>query len=164
MRGHSEERVALSTGQAARFCLVTADTIVNWIKHQHLPARRTAGGQFRILVLDLRSYMTERGMKTDLLDAEFETRRYCWEYGRCSEAEPIMGVDCEDCLVFRSRTLNCFELRAALTSQPEQLEACARCEYLANWRSDGASLPLCASKRGELWRRGNKRRRDDHVG
>lgn len=163
MRGRSEEPVALSTGQAARFCLVTADTIVNWIKHQHLPARRTAGGQFRILVRDLRSYMSERGMKTDLLDAEFDARRYCWEYGRCAEASPIMGVDCEDCLVFRSRTLNCFELRAALTSQPEQLEACARCEYLEQWRGDAGPAAQCTSKRGSTWRRANTRRRDDRF-
>jgi excisionase family DNA binding protein len=162
MSCQSKAPVALSTGQAARFCLVTADTIVNWIKYQHLPARRTAGGQFRILIRDLRSYMAERGMQTDLLDAEFETRRYCWEYGSCAEAGPLMGVDCEDCLVYRSRTLNCFELRSALTSQPEQLEACARCEYLQNWRCDYADTPKCSSSRG-TWGRDTRRMRNDHV-
>jgi len=126
----SDWPAALSTGQAAKFCLVTADTIVNWIKHNRLTARRTAGGQYRILVRDLRQFMNEQGMETDLLDGAFEQRRYCWEYCDDRGLEPILGASCTDCLVRRSRSLDCFELRSALSSQGDELDVCARCRYL----------------------------------
>src|SRR3990172_4938117 len=63
-------RVALTTGEAARHCLVTPDTIANWIASGHLPAQRTRGGQYRIRVEDLRAFMAAHGMRTDLLDED----------------------------------------------------------------------------------------------
>ena len=59
--------LAVSTGEAARYCFVTSDTIVNWIKAGLIRAQRTAGGQYRILLRDLRDFMEERGMNTSLL-------------------------------------------------------------------------------------------------
>lgn len=125
---------ALSTGQAAKYCLVTSDTIINWIKRSRLPARRTVGGQYRILVQDLRTFMIERGMETDLLDAAYDLRRYCWEYGESACALPMLGTSCDDCLARRVLALNCFELRSALSSQPDDLDVCLRCRYLNEWR------------------------------
>ena len=125
---------ALSTGQAARFCLVTADTIVNWIRRNDLPARRTAGGHYRILVEDLRRFMLEHGMKTDLLEDEIDSRRYCWEYGERAGYSPMQGKSCADCLVQRSLTLNCYELRSAFSCQSAELDVCGSCQYLAEWR------------------------------
>jgi excisionase family DNA binding protein len=52
--------IGLTTGQAARYCLVSPDTIVKWIKAENLPAQRTIGGQFRIFVNDLRQFMAQR--------------------------------------------------------------------------------------------------------
>ena len=63
-----QQKLAVSTGQAARYCFVTSDTIVNWIKAGHLAAQRTAGGQYRILIADLRSFMQSRGMSNRLMD------------------------------------------------------------------------------------------------
>ncbi len=137
-------RKALSTGHAARFCLVTSDTIVNWIKGGELLARRTAGGQFRILVADLRTFMVTHGMETDLLDESFEFCRHCWESSDAGRAGPIDGENCESCLVFRVRARRCFELRCALATQSDQLQACENCRYLDTWgceegnRSGGA--------------------------
>lgn len=125
---------ALSTGQAAQYCLVTADTIVNWIKRNKLPARRTVGGQYRILVQDLREFMHSQGMVTDLLDHAFDERKFCWEFRNTPGAEPLMAASCEDCLVRRSQALNCFELRAAMSAQAEDLDVCIRCRYLCRWR------------------------------
>ena len=125
---------ALSTGRAASYCLVTADTIANWIKRNRLPARRTVGGQYRILVHDLREFMVEQGMETDLLDAAYDARRYCWEYCEGAAAGPLLGSSCDDCLVRRVQALNCFELRSALSSGADDFEACATCRYLAEWR------------------------------
>ena len=129
---------ALSTGQAAKYCLVTADTIVNWIKRNDLPARRTVGGQYRILVEDLRRFMIERGMKTDLLEEELDSRKYCWEYCERTGFAPMQGQSCADCLVQRSLTLNCYELRSAFSCQSEELDVCGDCLYLAEWHQSNS--------------------------
>lgn len=149
--------MALTTGQAARICLVTSDTILNWIKRDRLQARRTAGGQFRILVEDLRSFMVDHQMETDLLDAAFEPRRYCWETEGTCRAEPIGGIDCDSCLVFRTQTLSCFELRCAMSSRSEQLSACERCPYMESWRWESSG---CRSRAGRRTPRGLR----DHNG
>jgi excisionase family DNA binding protein len=132
---------AFSTGQAARFCYVTSDTILNWIRSNRLPAQRTAGGQHRIRLDDLRSFMLENGMGTGLLDAEKDVRPYCWEFhchvtGRHS-TQAAMGP-CAECLVRRSGTLNCWELHGLLSATRRRVDACEDCDYYANWRRAGA--------------------------
>jgi excisionase family DNA binding protein len=126
---------ALSTGQAARYCYVTSETILNWIRSNRLKAQRTAGGQFRILLEDLRSFMTANGMSTGLLDAERGVRPYCWEF-HCEVTarygSPSQGA-CEDCLVHRSGTLNCWELHGLLPVTRRRVIACHDCEYHRTW-------------------------------
>ena len=63
-------KLAVSSGQAARYCLVSPDTIVNWIAGGKIPAQRTVGGQFRIRLKDLRVFMLAHGMRTDQLDSD----------------------------------------------------------------------------------------------
>ncbi len=122
---------ALSSGQAARFCYVTSDTIVNWIRADSLKAQRTAGGQYRICVADLRAFMVANGMSTALLDAEADIRPYCWEFhcevGSPSASSGAMG--CESCLVRRSGTLNCWTLHGLLPVTARRVEQCGQCEY-----------------------------------
>lgn len=43
----------ISTGQAAKICAVTPDTVLKWIKGGRLNARRTPGGHYRIDRRDL---------------------------------------------------------------------------------------------------------------
>ena len=78
--------LALTTGQAAKCCFVTSDTMVNWIKADLLRAQRTAGGQYRILLSDLRAFMCSRGMSTELLDDAPGDRPMCWEFHAVSDA------------------------------------------------------------------------------
>lgn len=130
---------ALSTGQAARYCYVTSETIVNWIRANRLRAQRTAGGQFRILLADLRSFMVENGMSTGLLDAETGVRPTCWEF-RCEVTarygSPAQEV-CQDCLVRRSGTLNCWELHGLLPVTRRRFNACRDCDYHRAWAPSG---------------------------
>ncbi len=134
-RGTVQEAEALSTGQAARFCYVTAETILNWIHGGSLRAQRTAGGQFRILLPDLRHFMAEKGMDTRLLEAEKDIRPYCWEFhchmsGRYGS--PSLEV-CEDCLVHRSGTLNCWQLHGLLPVTKRRVDHCERCDYFSRY-------------------------------
>ncbi|MEW6364008.1 MAG: helix-turn-helix domain-containing protein [Acidobacteriota bacterium] len=126
---------AVSTGQAARFCYVTPETIVNWIRSNQLRAQRTAGGQYRIRTEELREFMTAKGMATALLDAERDVRPYCWEY-HCEEAGRFGSV-CDSCLVHRSGTLNCWELHGLLPLTSRRVDRCANCDYFQRYGSHG---------------------------
>ncbi|MBN2328661.1 MAG: helix-turn-helix domain-containing protein [Candidatus Omnitrophica bacterium] len=124
--------LALTTGQAARYCFVSSDTIANWIKADCLPAQRTVGGQFRILVDDLHHFMRRHGMSTDLLDQELETRCYCWEsHSGCGKPTP--DSKCERCPVFQSMAFNCFYLRSLIPKAEWLCSNCNECAYFQKW-------------------------------
>jgi excisionase family DNA binding protein len=116
---------AFSTGQAARYCFVTADTIVNWINGGTLQAQRTAGGQYRIRLDDLYDFMLEHGMSTELLEAERDVRPHCWEFHCAGELSPT----CQTCLTYRSGAMQCFELRECDSSGAHLFSSCGDCEY-----------------------------------
>jgi excisionase family DNA binding protein len=127
-------RIAVTTGEAARYCLVTSDTIVNWISAGLLSAQRTAGGQYRIRIEDLRSFMLSRGMRTDLLEAEIEKAPTCWEFWSAVSSHPASSeatTGCTDCPVYRSRASVCYEVRPLLPGGTIRALECAECEYLA---------------------------------
>jgi excisionase family DNA binding protein len=127
----AETAQALSSGQAARFCYVTSETIVNWIRADRLQAQRTAGGQYRISLADLRGFMLANGMSTALLDAEADVRPYCWEF-HCEvrSASASTGASaCASCLVRRSGSLNCWSLHGLLPLTARHVDRCADCEY-----------------------------------
>lgn len=132
--GVTGKTVGLTTGQAARYCLVSTDTMANWIKAKELPAQRTVGGQFRILVADLRRFMVQRQMSTALLDGELNCRPYCWEC-RQGGGEDAGGPDapCRECPVYRTKALNCFELRAMISERSWAHASCRNCAYFLSW-------------------------------
>lgn len=117
--------VAFSTGQAARYCFVTADTILNWINGGALRAQRTAGGQYRILALELLAFMREHGMSTELLVSEIDVRPHCWEF-HC-EGEP--SSTCLQCIVHLSGAINCFALCEVAPGGRRLVETCDSCDY-----------------------------------
>ncbi len=140
VRSHARKeapRLAVSSGEAARYCLVTPDTIVNWIASGHLPAQRTRGGQYRIRIDDLRGFMAEHGMRTDLLDEDLGLSPTCWEFwasldqtGRCPPHAPT----CAQCPVYRSRAGVCHEVRPLLPGGTVRAPACLDCIYFATVR------------------------------
>lgn len=126
--------IGLTTSQAARYCLVSPDTIVKWIKANNLPAQRTIGGQFRILVDGLRQFMVRNEMSTELLDAELDCRPYCWEFHREGrKGSSTHAAPCSECPVYRTKALNCFELRAINVDRRWGRRRCEDCEYFRRW-------------------------------
>jgi excisionase family DNA binding protein len=124
------KELALSTGQAARYCYVTSYTIVNWIHTRALKAQKTAGGQYRIRLGDLRDFMRANDMRTDLLEEEKGIRPYCWEF-HCRPGEVVAA--CEKCLVRRSGAENCYELRSVIPLSDCLFQECTSCEYYRIW-------------------------------
>jgi len=126
--------VAFSTGQAARYCFVTGDTILNWIKNGSLAAQKTSGGQYRILVRVLYAFLREHDMNTALLEAEHTIRPLCWEFN-CRRQ---VALGCGVCLVNRSGAPCCWELRGVLHRASARPERCEDCDYFRRFsREDG---------------------------
>ena len=126
-RPPARQALALTTGQAARFCLVSPDTVVAWIKKDRLAAQRTLGGRFRIFVSDLRRFMVEHDMSTAALDAEFQVPVYCWEY--CPLGRSGIQDACRTCLAYQAKALHCYTLRFQLPSKRHRHADCEQCEY-----------------------------------
>jgi excisionase family DNA binding protein len=99
----------LTTGQAARLCSVTPDTVLKWIKKGSLKAVRTAGGHYRIKRQDLAHLLTvgrSPGSPTQTLDGGPEQLR-CWEY---FSRGGLVREECEACAVYRARAARCFRM------------------------------------------------------
>jgi len=91
-----------STGQAAKMCAVTPDTILKWVKAGRIKAMKTAGGHYRIPEENLRPYFSE---PTCCTQTSVRGTTYCWEYH--AEDEPIR-MTCRECVVFKAKAKNCF--------------------------------------------------------
>ena len=135
---HTEDPVkknhllALSTGQAARYCYVSSGTILNWIRDGRIKAQRTPGGQYRITIAELRRFLLENQMSSALLDEELGLRPHCWEF-HC-EGGPSPGDQlCQSCPVKRSGALDCFALHHLLDPDKRRFPSCEVCEYYRLW-------------------------------
>lgn len=98
----------LTTGQAARICAVTPDTVLKWIRSGRLPAQRTAGGHHRIQRADLERAMGSGSSALTVVDSVDEQRQfsYCWEYN--GDGELLDG--CRECAVYKMRAQRCYEV------------------------------------------------------
>jgi excisionase family DNA binding protein len=98
----------LSTGQAAKVCSVTPDTILKWIRSGRLPARRTAGGHHRVDPRDLDKVVQEPSVEDQLAKWRDEPRhfRYCWEH----KGQGGLLDGCKQCVVYELRAQRCYEV------------------------------------------------------
>lgn len=101
----------LTTGQAAKFCGVTPDAVLKWIRKGKLPASRTAGGHFRISRKNLDALGYGEGDASDMALADaFDSASapiHCWEYF-CRSTSP--SETCKKCVVYRARIEKCYEV------------------------------------------------------
>jgi len=99
----------LSTGQASKLLAVTPDTILKWVKLGRLPAKRTAGGHYRISEEDIKTLL-EVTDSSDLSQISPQPENglfYCWEF---FAVDGQSKKDCLDCLVYKAQALNCYEM------------------------------------------------------
>lgn len=122
-----EQDEYLTTGQAAKLCMVTPDTILKWVKQGHIPSRRTVGGHYRIRRSDLTRFAPPAKETAPGTKRHFQ---YCWEYNS-QEGEPL--PDCLRCVVYATRAYRCYEL---LKVAPEIghgklfcKKSCEACDY-----------------------------------
>lgn len=98
----------MTTGQAARQCSVTSDTVLKWIRSGRLPARKTVGGHHRIDEKDLSRVLSPARRSGVAVDAAPDPRvfRYCWEFNGNGE----LMAGCRECLVYELRAHRCYEV------------------------------------------------------
>jgi excisionase family DNA binding protein len=151
----SERSDLLTTGQAAKLCAVTPDTVLKWIKKGRLKASRTAGGHYRVALPDLRPFLAgfgqgeEPGASTqatvhvsshDGTEATAEEVS-CWEY---LAVDGNVREECKQCVVYRVRATRCF-LMAGLEGDVGHSRqfchgSCEDCVYYQRLQGGSASV------------------------
>ena len=163
----AEKAGLLTTGQAAKLCAVTPDTVLKWIKKGRLEATRTAGGHYRVALPDLEPFMAGFGQKA--VPAASETisppmpshdgtkedldEVPCWEFlsdnGETREA-------CRQCVVYRVKATRCF-LMAGLDSDVGHAHqfcegTCEECVYFRRTQGLGTQVLFISSDEELVYR------------
>jgi len=151
----AENSELLTTGQAAKLCAVTPDTVLKWIKKGRLKASRTAGGHYRVALPDLRPFMAGFGQEAGVALSRVSRATPasvdgtepppddvpCWEY---LALEGDVREECKQCVVYRVRATRCF-LMAGLEGNVGHSKqfcegSCEDCVYFQ--RIQGGSAPV----------------------
>ncbi len=141
----------LTTGQAAKVCSVTPDTILKWIRSGRLPARRTPGGHHRIDRRDLERVVGEAqaAPQTEQPSRNGRQFQYCWEFK--SKGDVLNG--CKQCIVYSLRAQRCYEV-AKLAPEGKHSGlfcegSCTECDYYRHVRDQNTNV-LVVSDDSEL--------------
>jgi excisionase family DNA binding protein len=113
----------LTTGQAAKLCSVKPDTLLKWIKRGRISASRTAGGHFRVDRSELLEWLSRQdsGKRNCCQPLRLCSRPTpCWEYMNHSP-----GTECQECVVYRVRAMQCFRLVRLLQGAGHAARFCA---------------------------------------
>ncbi len=135
MPANTSKSEFLTTGQAARSCSVTPDTILKWIKKGQLKAVRTAGGHYRIRRRDIEPLAATSDPPESHLrqpPAPHAHRPACWEY---LGQRGTVRDDCRDCVVYQVRAARCFEMAGMEADVGHARQFCeATCEDCVYYR------------------------------
>lgn len=151
----SERSDLLTTGQAAKLCAVTPDTVLKWIKKGRLKASRTAGGHYRVALPDLRPFLAGFGQGEEPRASRQATVHVsshdgteataeevpCWEY---LTVDGSVQEECKQCVVYRVRATRCF-LMAGLDGDVGHSRqfchgSCEDCVYYQRLQGGSASV------------------------
>ena len=131
----TDEAALLTTGQAARLCSVTPDTVLKWIKKGRLRGVRTAGGHYRIERRALEPLVVcprPADSPSQQLPECYSRNVHCWEYlSDRGEARD----ECLQCVVYRVRAARCFLMADMAADVGHALKFCrGSCEDCAYYR------------------------------
>jgi excisionase family DNA binding protein len=115
----AEKAGLLTTGQAAKLCAVTPDTVLKWIKKGRLQATRTAGGHYRVALPDLEPFMAGFGQKVPVPQVGLPVATIPSQDGTKDDGEEVPCWDflsengeireaCRQCVVYRVKATRCF--------------------------------------------------------
>ncbi len=123
----------LTTGQAAKLCSVTPDTVLKWIKKGRLSGTRTAGGHFRIERREVEPFIPASrlpGSTSEQVLGRVARALRCWEF---LKDQGDVRDECHQCVVYKVGAERCF-LMAELKGDMEHSRqfcqsSCEPCVY-----------------------------------
>ena len=130
----ADEPDLLTTGQAAKLCSVTPDTILKWLKKGRITGVRTAGGHYRINRQELEPFVASSRTECpsrQLAEPDPE-ELHCWEY---LSDRGVVHDECRQCIVYRVRAGRCFLVAGMQPELGHALQFCqGSCEDCAYYR------------------------------
>ena len=124
----------LTTGQAAKLCEVTPDTILKWITKGRLRGARTAGGHYRIDLRDLEPHIPPGRLEKASAEMPkcFLQKLHCWEY---LSDKGAIREECKTCVVYRVEAAQCFQMADLGTEVGHARQFCrSSCEDCVYYR------------------------------
>ncbi len=133
---------AFTTSDIARICHHSRETVKRWVEKGELKGYRVgASGHWRVLPQDLASFLkrnripfpdpSETGLE---LNGPYSTEAlppFCWEFFRdFMDAHVRSNGRCEDCMVYKTKSLNCRALREEIGHKKIFCGySCDECDY-----------------------------------
>jgi excisionase family DNA binding protein len=157
-RGSRPAADLLTTGEAAKLCAVTPDTVLKWIKAGKLHAQRTVGGHNRIPRGNLIALDERRSGRRTIADGQAKEFRFCWEFYSDGDA---LRTECRECLVYRSQATRCFEMSHLPPGSGYKGAfcdvSCNECEYYQRYRPEPIRVLVVtnSTQSGETLRESN---------
>ena len=136
------EKKAFTTADIAQICLHSRETVKRWLERGRIKGYRVGtSGHWRVLPKDLARFLKENNIPFPesgeagidlkaLLDSQ-HLATFCWEFNRNRKDYHIHpGMDCEDCLVYKVKSINCYALREEVRHKKIYCEhSCEDCAY-----------------------------------
>jgi excisionase family DNA binding protein len=114
---------AFTTSDIAQICHHSRETVKRWLEKGEIKGYRVGtSGHWRVLPKDLASFLKNNNIPfPDAAETGFDLREltgtedlptFCWEFFKNSMSDHVRSNgSCEDCLVYKTKSLNCYALR-----------------------------------------------------
>lgn len=136
------EKQAFITSDIARMCRCSRETVKRWLEKGEIKGFRVgASGHWRVLPKDLASFLkyndipfpepSEVGIDLQALSDSDRSPTFCWEFYKDKMNEHVSPDGrCEDCLVYKTKSINCYALRKEVGHKMIHCRySCDDCEY-----------------------------------
>ncbi len=136
------EKTAFTTFDIARMCHVSGETAKRWVEEAKIKGYRVGtSGHWRVLPKDLALFLKsnnipfpepeELGIDLKALVDDKSSATFCWEFFKNKMNAHIRPEgSCEDCLVHKTKSINCYALRGEVEHKKIYcIHFCEDCAY-----------------------------------
>lgn len=133
---------AFTTADIARICHHSRETVKRWLERGRIKGYRVGtSGHWRVLPKDLALFFKENnipfpepaetGIDVKALLNSQTAVTFCWEFNRDrKDHHSRPGAACEDCLIYKVKSINCYALREEVRHQKIYCgHSCEDCAY-----------------------------------
>ena len=117
------KRITFTTSDIAPICSHTRETVKRWLEKGEIRGYRVGtAGHWRVLAEDLALFLKDNnipfpeprevGVDLKALMGIKNMPLFCWEFYKDKMDDHVRsGARCEDCLMYKTRSINCYALR-----------------------------------------------------